>query len=425
MSKLTKDNVYDVLVIGGGASGMMAAGRAAEQGARVALIEKNDRLGEKLLITGGGRCNLTNAEFDNRKFLANLKKQGDFLFSAFAQHNVKDSIDFFNSRGMPTKIENEGRVFPVSDSARSVWEVLVKYIKDSGVRVLIDTAAQRLITVNGKIAGIETDKGVLTAEKYILATGGVSHPETGSTGEALIWLKALGHTIHKSDVALSPVIIKEKWVHELSGISNQRAGISIYVDGKKTLTKVGRMLFTHFGISGPIVLNTSVNVREALDWSDKVQISLDLMPQYKIETLDLKIQEVFKENQNKKLKNVLRSLAEGSLADAVLTLAGVDGDKEVNVVTREERLKIGKTLKDMRMTPTGLQDVKQSIVASGGVDPREVDFRTMQSRLFSNLYLTGDVIDIERPSGGYSLQICWTTGVVAGIHAGKKKIQLK
>ncbi len=410
---------YDVLVIGGGASGMMAAGRAGSLGARVALIEKNNKLGEKLLITGGGRCNLTNAEFDNRKFLSNMKKDGDFLFSAFAQHNVKDSIDFFNAQGMPTKIENEGRVLPVSDSARSVWDVLVKYMKDNKVEILMGVVAKNLLGKEGKIIGIETDQGILTAKKYILATGGVSHPETGSTGEALEWLKNLGHTIHKSDVALSPVIIKEQWVHELSGIANQRAGISIYIDGKKTLTKVGRMIFTHFGLSGPIVLNTSVNIREAMDWSDKVQISLDLMPEYKIEALDLKVQELFKENQNKKIKNVLRTLAEGTLADAILTLTKVDGEKEVNVVKREERLAIIKILKDMRMTPIGFQDLKQSIVASGGVDPREVDFRTMRSRLFSNLYLTGDIIDIERPSGGYSLQICWTTGVVAGVDAAK------
>lgn len=419
-----KTNTYDVAVIGGGPAGMMAAGRAAELGAKVVLIEKNEGLGKKLLITGGGRCNVTNDTPDVRAFLGKLKGKGKFLFSTFAQHSVKDSLEFFNKRGMGTKVENEGRVFPVSDSARSVYDVLVKYMKDNKVDVVTAYPAKGFHARDGVIVGLNTEKETIVAKSYILATGGTSHPDTGSTGEGFRWLEKIGHTVIAPDAALVPVKISEKWVRDLAGVSNQNAKLTLVENGKRTESRTGRMVFAHFGISGPLVLNFSKEIREAIEYKqpqDKIELSLDIMPDYDNATLDKHVQEIFQKNQNKKLKNALKDLVTPAMTPAVLFLTKLDPEKEINIVSREERLTLTKTLKDMRMTPTGFLGKEKAIVASGGVKLEEVDFRTMQSRLFPNLYLVGDVLDIDRPSGGYSLQLCWTTGWVAGTDAASKK----
>lgn len=418
--RFPRKNTYDVAVIGGGPAGMMAAGRAAELGASVVLLEKNDGLGKKLLITGGGRCNVTNDTPDVRDFLSRLKSKGKFLFSSFSQHAVKESLDFFHKFGMPTKVENEGRVFPVSDSARSVYDVLVKYMKDNKVDVVTHYPAKGFHARDGMIVGLNTEKETIVAKSYILATGGTSVPETGSTGEGFQWLEKIGHTIIPADAALVPVKIAEKWVRDLSGVSHQHVKISIMVNGKRTDSRIGRMVFAHFGISGPLVLSFSKEIRETMQYAqpnDKVELSLDVMPDLNSEELDLKVQEVFQKNQNKKFKNALKDLVTPAFAPTILILTKLDPEKEINIVSREERLTLIKLLKDMRMTPTGFLGKEKAIVASGGVKLEEVDFKTMQSRLFPNLYLIGDVLDIDRPSGGYSLQLCWTTGWVAGTDA--------
>ncbi|MDO8579799.1 MAG: aminoacetone oxidase family FAD-binding enzyme [bacterium] len=427
MSQTVKRLKYDVAIIGGGPAGMMAAGRAAELGASVILIEKNASLGKKLLITGGGRCNVTNDTLDVRALSAKLKNKGKFLFSAFAQHAVRESLDFFHSHGMETKVENEGRIFPVSNTARSVYDVLVNYMKNGKVEIALGITARsfhiRLSKIVGlNIAGLGTQS--IVADSYILATGGTSHPETGSTGAAFPWLALAGHTIVPPDVAMVPIKIAEKWVRDLSGVSNQNAKLSLYENDKRTASSIGRMVFAHFGLSGPLVINFSGDVREAMQYAesdDKIELSLDIMPDYDPAKLDQKIQEIFKTNQNKKLKNALRDLVTPAMVSTIITLTKLDPEKEINLVTRAERLVLGKLLKDMRMTPTGFLGKEKAIVASGGVKLEEIDFRTMQSRLISNLYLIGDVLDIERPSGGYSLQLCWTTGWVAGTHAVEKK----
>ncbi|HVU06734.1 MAG TPA: aminoacetone oxidase family FAD-binding enzyme [Candidatus Paceibacterota bacterium] len=439
---------YDVCVIGGGPAGMMAAGRAAESGASVVLIEKNEGLGKKLLITGGGRCNVTNDTPDIRAFLGKLKGKGKFLFSTFAQHAVAESLAFFNGRNMPTKVENEGRVFPLSNSAKSVWDVLVKYMKDTKVEVASGVSAKGLHIQDGKIVGVNVMRGesksgakvieTIVADSYIIATGGTSHPETGSTGEGFEWLRKAGHTIVEPDAALVPIKIGEKWVRELSGVSNQHAKLTIIEkraagqgaenvkeNGKESRGKslVGRMVFAHFGISGPLAINFSKDVRESLQYAqpgDKVELSLDIMPDFDNAALDKKAQESFTANSNKKVKNAIKDLVTPAMSSAVIELAQLDPEKEINIVTREERLRLVKILKDMRMTPIGFLGKEKAIVASGGVKLEEVDFKTMKSRIVPNLYLVGDVLDIERPSGGYSLQLCWSTGWVAGTDAAKK-----
>ncbi len=417
------DTIYDVAIVGGGPAGMMAAGRAAELGQKVILLEKNDGVGRKLLITGGGRCNVTNAEPNSRSFLAKLKGKGKFLFSTFAEHDVKASLDFFHSRGMKTKEENEGRVFPASNTARSVWDVLVKYMKDGGVKVVTRCNVKGIHAYDGKVVGINTaESGTIVARSYILATGGTSAPETGSTGEGFEWLAKNGHTIVEADAALVPIKIAEKWVHDLAGASHQHAKLTVMVGGVRKVSRIGRMVFAHFGMSGPLVINSSQDVREAMQYSqpsEKVELSLDIMPDLDNAALDKFIQTVFAANSNKKVKNALKDLVVPSICPAILYLTKLDPEKEINVVSREERLTLGRVLKDMRMTPSGFLGKEKTIVASGGVKLEEVDFRTMQSRLFPNLYLIGDVLDIDRPSGGYSLQLCWTTGWVAGTEAAK------
>jgi len=418
--------IYDVIVIGGGPAGMMAAGRAAEGGARVLLVEKNKMLGQKLLITGGGRCNVTNAEFDLHIFLSKFQSDAKFLYSSFAEFGVEETLDFFHRYQMPTKIEAEKRVFPVTDKAGSVFTALKQYMQEGNVTILSDISVAGLVPVDGKIDEILIKNGEkLKAHAYILATGGKSHPETGSTGDGFIWLKNIGHTIIESQAILVPVTTREKWVHNLSGVSMPDAKLSFFqhdeIGKKKKIlpSKSGKILFTHFGLSGPLILNTSKTLREFLQYGPVV-ISLDLVPGSDYGMIDDILQTIFERNKNKKIKNVLSEFVLASFVPTLLELTKIDGEKEIHSISREERLSIGRNVKDMQMTVTGLLGAEKAIVTSGGVDLKEVDFKTMRSRLYPNLYLIGDILNIDRPSGGYSLQLCWTTGFVAGLAVSEK-----
>ncbi len=435
--------IWDVAVVGGGPAGMMAAGRAAELGAKVILLEKNPNLGKKLLISGGGRCNVLNATFDNRKLLERYGVGGKFLFSTFSQHNATDSLNFFNSRGMATKVEAEDRVFPASDSSRSVLEVLVNYLKQGNVTVMMGAEVAEITADVAKIHAVASNKSnadaqnfiqsiklkngdKICAKSFIIATGGKACPETGSTGEGFIWLKKLGHNIIKPDSSLVPIIIKEPWIKELQGVSMPEVKISILQENsdaklKKVETKKGKILFTHFGVSGPTILNMSKKVSELLSYGD-VTLSLDIAPRHDFATLNEMLQKLFKKEAAKMIKNVLVAMAPATVVPAafvpiILKMANIDPDKTAHDITREERIRLMKTLKDIPMRVGGLLGIENSIVSSGGVDLVEVDFKTMRSRLFKNLYVVGDMLNIDRPSGGYSLQLCWTTGFVAGTHS--------
>lgn len=422
----TSSKLWDIAVIGGGPAGMMAAGRAAELGASVILLEKNPGLGAKLLITGGGRCNLTNHELDVRTFLSKYKSNDKFLFSAFSQFSVKDTLAFFESRNMPTKVEAEGRVFPVSNSARSVWDVMTSYIRKGGVHIETNAAVTKI--TEGVTDGANSEKNTLTiqlkngtnigAKKVILATGGTSRPETGSTGDGFKWLKTLGHTIVESDAALVPLSTKDMWTKKLQGVTLTDIKLTTFQNGEKQDSRKGKILFTHFGITGPTVLNMSKDIGELLKYGD-VEIRLDLFPAFDHGMLNTKLQELFKIDINKKIKNSLGTLFLSSLVDPVLELAGVSGDTKNNSVTREMRMKLIETLKGMPIRVQGLLGTDKAIVSSGGVALDEVNFKTMQSKKIPSLYLIGDVLNIDRPSGGYSLQLCWTTGFVAGTNAAQ------
>jgi len=411
---------YDIIVIGGGPSGMMAAGRAAALGARVLLLEKNSSLGKKLLISGGGRSNITNATFDDRVLLARYKNKGKFLFSAFAQFSVKETLEFFHSHGMPTKEEDEGRVFPKSERAQSVWDTLVAYMKQGKVTVRMNAPVKNFSMKKEKITSITlADGSTLTAKAYIVAVGGASHPETGSTGDGFAWLSKLGHTGSTQAFALVPIYTKETWSHKLSGLAWKEARVSLIQNGVVNEARVGKILFTHTGLSGPLILNMSRDIGEALKQGyGAITLAIDLFPKMDAGALDQHIQTIFKSEQNKKLKNVLGNIVPSTLAAILPSILALDEEKEVNKISRTERLAIVKFLKSIPITPTRLMGKEKAVVSSGGVVLEEIDFKTMRSRIHENLYFVGDMLDIDRPSGGYSLQLCWTTGFVAGTHAG-------
>ncbi|HEY4511583.1 MAG TPA: NAD(P)/FAD-dependent oxidoreductase [Candidatus Paceibacterota bacterium] len=409
-----EDTLWDVAVIGGGPAGMMAAGRAAERGAKVILLEKNPILGKKLLITGGGRCNVTNAELDTRKLLDKFKENNKYLFSAFSQWSVKETLDFFHGRLMETKEEAEKRVFPATNKAESVWKVLVEYIKKGDVTILSKTEVTGFKKERAEItAVILKNKKEIRARSFILATGGKSHPETGSTGEGFQRLRSLGHTVAEPQASLVPLTLRDEWVKRLAGVSLQNIKISLFQNDVKQSSVAGKILFTHVGVSGPTILNLSGEVSELLKYGE-VKISLDLFPTLDHGMLNQELQDLFKEHSNKKFKNSLGNLITPALCPAIIELSGIDPETWSNSITREERMTLIALLKNISLNVKGLLGVEKAIITSGGVKLDEIDFKTMRSRIVPNLYLVGDVLNIDRPSGGYSLQLCWTTGFVAG-----------
>ena len=404
---------YDVVVVGGGPAGMMAAGRAAALGAKVALIEKNPKLGKKLLITGGGRCNITNAELDVRKMVAQYGRKGKALFGSFTRFGVAETIEFFEDRGLKIKVEAEKRAFPKSNKAEDVWRGLVDYLRQGNVEGIYNSPLTGLLISDKQIEAVKLKKGEITGKSYIIATGGKSRPETGSTGEVFEFLKKIGHTAEESDAALVPVKIKEEWVKDLSGLSFKEAKLTIFQDGTKQESRVGKILFTHFGLSGPSVLNMSKNISELYKYAP-VNLELDLYPDLDLVALDKKLLEHLNRFLNKKIKNSLGGIVPPKIIPIILSLTENDPEKEVNALTKPERIKIVKLIKGMPMNVSGFLGADKAIVTSGGVSLKEIDFKTMRSKIYSNLFLAGDILNFDRPSGGFSLQICWTTGFLAG-----------
>lgn len=409
-----QNKIWDVVVIGAGPAGMMAAGRSAELGNEVLLLEKNTALGKKLLITGGGRCNLTNNKTNTREMLAKYKGNDQFLFSTFSQFDVTSTLSFFNEKGMPTKVENEGRVFPVSNSSQSVYDVLYEYMKKGNVQIRKSSIVGGLKVGADDTIIIHTKSGNdIYTKKCIVATGGRSRPETGSTGEGFAWLKKLGHTIIDNDVALVPVALTDAWVKKISGLALEEARLTTYQNGQKQEAYKGKLLFTHFGVSGPMVLNMSKDIGELLKYGE-VELKLDLFPGKDGSKIKNELQNILVVESNKKLKNVLSMMIPSSLVSSLLVISEIDGETPNHSVSSEDRVKLVKFMKDIPLHVKELLGKEKAIVSSGGVALTEVNFKTMESKIVKNLYLVGDVLNIDRPSGGYSLQLCWTTGWVAG-----------
>lgn len=408
---------YDVAVIGGGPAGMMAAGRAAERGLRVILIEKNPALGKKLLITGGGRCNVTNNEPDNKKILARFKDAGKYLASPFSQWNVSHTLSFFNERGMATVEEAEKRVFPSTHKAQTVWDTLVAYLHDTGVEIRSNSPVTSIASENGTISHlILKGNKKIRAQSYILATGGISRPETGSTGDGFKWLASLGHSVSDTGGALVPIVSEDVWVRRLAGVSLKKVKITAFLDGEKQDTRTGKLLFTHVGLSGPSILNFSSDIGEMLKYGT-VTLELDLLPDMGPEKVNERLQELLKSDINKMIKNSLSEIIPSALVPPTLEIAGIRSDTFGHSLTRIERLALIRTLKAMPVRVKDLLGLEKAVITSGGLSLDDIDWKTMRSKKYSNLYVAGDLLDIDRPSGGYSLQLCWTTGYVAGSNA--------
>lgn len=412
----TEDFLWDVVVVGGGPAGMMAAGVAAARGKKVLLLEKNKTLGKKLLITGGGRCNVTNNKSDIREMLATYKKSDKFLFSAFSQFGVTEALHFFYSRGMPTKEENEGRVFPLSNTAQSVWDVLVREMQKNGVVVRTGVVVKYMTQKKDGFSIVLQNGAEIHASTCVMAVGGTSRPETGSSGDGYMWARAFGHTVIENNFALVPVALRDAWAKKLGGVALPDIKLTLMQDGKKQAVQKGKLLFTHFGVSGPAVLNLSRTIGEFLGYGD-VTLLLDLFPTTDPGGLKTQVQMLLVAESNKKIKNTLGALVPKALVPALLDLAHIDGETPCHSVRSKDRTALVSLLKKVPLEVQGLLGADKAVVSSGGVVPEEIDFKTMQSRLVPNLFIVGDLLNIDRPSGGYSLQLCWTTGFVAGAHS--------
>ncbi|OGJ65059.1 hypothetical protein A3F36_01275 [Candidatus Peribacteria bacterium RIFCSPHIGHO2_12_FULL_55_11] len=409
---------FDVVVIGGGPAGMMAAARAGELGARTVLLEKNSTLGNKLLITGGGRCNILHAEFDPHRLVAKYGKKGQALHSSFAQFDAQATWDFFESRGLKLKVEAEHRAFPKSDTAEDVCKVMVQALQKSNVTVRTGCTVTSLEQSGPLIKKVIHTSGQITGKNFILATGGKSRPETGSTGDGFLWLRSLGHSVTEPSAALVPILISDPWAKDLAGISLQGVKLTIWQSSMRHEAHTGKMLFTGTGLSGPLVLNMSKRIGAFLE-EGPVTLALDLFPSFDAGAVDRMLMEIFEQSKNKLIKNHIGQITKPRLAHAILLLAGIDPATPLHQLTRSNRLAFGKLLKHLPMTVTGLLGEDKAVVTGGGVLLKEVDFKTMRSKKYGNLYLTGDLLDFDRPSGGFSLQICWSTGYCAGTSAGQ------
>jgi hypothetical protein len=427
---------YDIAIIGGGPAGIMAGIVAGQSGASVVLVEKNKTLGQKLLATGGGRCNITNHILDNRLLADSFRPNGKFLLSALSKFGVKETMDFFRKNEVKIKIEEDNRVFPQSDKSITILNALTDCLQRYKVDIKLNNTVKKIVKDKKKNS---IDKIILgnneeiIADKYIISTGGKSYPQTGSTGDGYLWLKDLGHTIVTPRPTLVPVILQEKFIKQLEGISLSQIKISLCQEKKKIASLTGDVIFTAQGISGPAVLNLSRYINEENKKEkeekeekenknkEKLNIKIDLIPNINQEELDKKIQKLFSENGNKLLKNILETLFPAKLVGILCELIKIKSDKKANSITKNERQAIVQIIKSFELEIHHLEGFGKAIVTSGGVNLKEVNPKTMGSKIISNLYLAGEILDLDGPTGGFNLQVCWSTGYVAGESATKNK----
>lgn len=411
-----------ILVLGGGAAGMMAAVFAARNGNQVELFEKNEKLGKKLFITGKGRCNITNAA-DLEDFFYAVSSNPKFLYSAFYSFTNEQVISFFEELGVETKVERGGRVFPVSDHSSDVIHSLRKELQHQRVEVKLNTEVKDLIVEEGShgkcVKGIRLTSGKkVFGDAVIVATGGISYPSTGSTGDGYRFAGKCGHKITELSPSLVPMEVKEWYAGELMGLSLRNIEIRI-TDGKKKLyQEFGEMLFTHYGVTGPVILSASSRVGKTLK-NKELTLHIDLKPALTEEQLDKRVLREFEVNHNRQFKNAVDGLFPSKLRPVIVELSGIPEDKKVHEITREERIRFVQLIKDFTMTLTGLRGYNEAIITRGGVSVREIDPGTMESKLIQGLYFAGEVLDLDAVTGGYNLQIAWSTGYLAGVSAGR------
>lgn len=405
-----------ILVVGAGAAGMMAAGTAAQNGAQVVVLERNARTGRKLMITGKGRCNVTN-DCDVRDFIAAVPANGNFLFSAASRFSPHDTMAFFESRGLALKTERGRRVFPQSDKASDVVETMTRFLRQTGCNI-VHGRAQALLLENGRVQGVRTEDGkVLSGDCVIIACGGLSYPRTGSTGDGYRLARAAGHTITPLGPSLVPLMSSDAFCPELQGLTLKNIAIKVIdqEQKKERYKDFGELLFTHFGLSGPVILSASAHMRPMR--KGRYMVYIDLKPALSEEQLQKRLLRDFQENKNKAFLNALHGLLPKAMIPVVVARSGILPQTKCNGVTRQQRMGFSSLLKNFAVQIEGFRPVEEAIITAGGVHVKEIDPKTMQSRLVKGLYFAGEVIDVDAYTGGYNLQIAFSTGYLAGVSA--------
>ncbi|MBB6630156.1 NAD(P)/FAD-dependent oxidoreductase [Clostridium algidicarnis] len=403
-----------VVVIGAGPAGLMAALKASENNT-VYLIEANEKIGKKLYITGKGRCNVTNAK-DISDFFDYIPGNPEFLYSSLYTFNNLDVMNYLESLGVPLKVERGDRVFPASDKSSDIIAAFNKELIQKNIKIILNSKVKDFLYTNKSITSVVLQSGEeIKADNFILCTGGVSYPQTGSSGDGYRFAKKLGHNIIKAKPSLVPIEIKEEWIKDLQGLSLKNVELSVIKNNKTIFKEFGEMIFTHYGISGPIVLTSSRYVNN----KESYKIKIDLKPSLDISTLDNRVQKDFIKYINKDFKNALIDLLPSKLIDVIIMLSGISPEKKVNTITRDERRSLVNLLKNIEVNVKGLRSIDEAIVTAGGIDTKEIDASTMKSKIIDNLYFAGEVIDVDAFTGGYNVQIALSTGYLAGSKVGE------
>lgn len=403
----------DIIIIGAGAAGCMAAVQAARLGKSVLMFERNDHIGRKLRITGKGRCNVTNNS-PVETHMANIPVNPRFLYSAFSNFNAYDTMNFFEEIGVPLKTERGNRVFPVSDKAEDIVNAFSRELKKLNVKI-INRHVTGLIADNGICTGVRTETGEYKANSVLIACGGKSYPNTGSTGDGYLLAQSAGHTVTELKPSLVPLVSPDKYCAELMGLSLRNVTLKLYDRDKIIYSEMGEMLFTHFGVSGPLVLSASSHIRQMQ--SNRYKISTDLKPALSHEQLDTRIQRDFAENLNRDFANGIRKLLPAKLIPVIIKLSGISPGQKINGITREQRISFGELIKNFPVRISSFRPIEEAIVTSGGVSVKEINPKTMQSKLVDNLYFAGEVIDVDAYTGGFNLQIAFSTAYTAAVNA--------
>ena len=417
-------NEYQVIVVGGGAAGMMAAGQAAKGGAKVLLLEKKEHLGRKIAISGKGRCNLTNEE-NVSDFISHYPGNGRFLHGILREFDNVALREFFAHYGVETKVERGGRVFPVSDDAEKVVEALTAFLAEKGVEVRSGIAVEEILVEDGQVKGVRgAGQKRYLAPSVIVCTGGLSYPTTGSNGDGFRFARKLGHSVITPRPALVPLKTSEEWVKELQGLALRNVEACLWIGGKKKITEFGEMLFTHFGVSGPIILTLSRQVGDALRGGEQVELRINLKPALSPEQLDARVQRDFQKYSNKQFKNALDDLLPQSLIPVMIRLCGINPEGVVHQISREERKRLVEFLQGLPVTITETLSIETAIVTAGGIDVKEINPKTMASKRVEGLYWAGEVVDVDGITGGYNLQAAFSMGYRAGHSASDSVLRV-
>ena len=404
-------NKKKVVIIGAGAAGLIAAARSAKRGNDTLVIEKMSRPGRKIMITGKGRCNVTNACFDIEDLISNVVRNPRFMYSAFSAFMPYDTIALFEEMGVPTKIERGNRVFPVSDRAVDIVDALVDNAKLSGARIINATVDSFRFDGSRINAVVLSDGEEISCDSVAICTGGASYPATGSTGDGYRLAKSVGHTIVDIEPSLVPIVLSNNYIPKLQGLSLKNVAIRVYDGDNEIFNDFGEMLFTHYGVSGPMILSASSHIHNG---DHSYRILLDLKPALDKKTLDKRIQRDFADNNNKDFINSLSKLLPGKLVPVIVSLSGILPGTKVNMITKEQRLHLVDVIKCMELNVVGLRPIEEAIITSGGINVKEINPKTMQSKIVDNLYFAGEVIDVDAYTGGFNLQVAFSTGYLCG-----------